>query len=88
MALFTITPYLILRKIANPVENLMLWAKQLNKKQLRKMRSDVQMVLQDGKSALDPRQTIYESMLIKTMLWSGIRPCCVSHSCRSSTPTW
>ncbi len=34
MALFTITPYLILRKIANPVENLMLWAKQLNKKQL------------------------------------------------------
>lgn len=32
----------------------------LNRKQLRQMRSDVQMVLQDGKSALDPRKTIYE----------------------------
>ena len=34
MALFTLTPYLILHKVANPVEKLMLWAKQLNKKQL------------------------------------------------------
>jgi len=34
MALFTLAPYFILRKIATPVEKLMLWAKQLNKKQL------------------------------------------------------
>jgi ABC-type glutathione transport system ATPase component len=34
----------------------------LNKKQLRQMRSDVQMVLQDGKSALDPKQRIYDSI--------------------------
>tara|TARA_R110001592_G_scaffold359995_1_gene667670 strand:+ start:2223 stop:3476 length:1254 start_codon:yes stop_codon:yes gene_type:complete len=34
MALFTLAPYFILRKIANPVEKLMLWAKQLNKKKL------------------------------------------------------
>ena len=34
MALFTLAPYFILRKIATPVEKLMLWAKQLNKKKL------------------------------------------------------
>lgn len=34
----------------------------LRKKQLIKMRSDIQMVFQDGKSALDPRQKIYDSI--------------------------
>lgn len=35
---------------------------KLNKKQLCQMRSDVQLVLQDGKSALDPKQKIYNSI--------------------------
>ncbi|WP_413694156.1 sensor histidine kinase [Psychromonas sp. KJ10-2] len=34
MALFALVPYFILRKVTNPIENLMTWAKKLNKQQL------------------------------------------------------
>ena len=34
MGLFSLVPYFILRKVANPVEKLMAWTKQLNKAQL------------------------------------------------------
>lgn len=40
MALFALVPYFILRKVANPIENLMVWAKHLNKKQLTKPAPD------------------------------------------------
>jgi len=35
MILFAVTPYLILRKVAIPIEKLMSWAKKLNKQQLK-----------------------------------------------------
>ncbi|MDN2663310.1 HAMP domain-containing sensor histidine kinase [Psychromonas sp. 14N.309.X.WAT.B.A12] len=40
MALFALVPYFILRKVTKPIENLMAWAKQLNKQQLTKPAPD------------------------------------------------
>ncbi|MEG3755923.1 HAMP domain-containing sensor histidine kinase [Psychromonas arctica] len=40
MVLFALVPYFILRKITNPIESLMAWAKQLNKQQLTKPAPD------------------------------------------------
>jgi len=40
MVLFALVPYFILRKVTNPIESLMAWAKKLNKQQLTKPAPD------------------------------------------------